>query len=147
MPQKVEVVRVISAPRRKVWDAYTDHASWGEWAGVGKARLDREGTPSRNGVGCVRVLGAGPVAAHEEVLKFDPPHLMTYRVVKGGLPMRNHLGEVRFEDVRGKTRVVWRCEFDSKIPGLGPLLRLIVKGVFRRALEGLERKRFGENAS
>ena len=62
---------------------------------------------------------------------------MTYRVVRGGIPLRDHQGEVLFLPDAGGTRVVWRCRFESKIPGLGPLLRVIVTRVFRGALEGL----------
>jgi hypothetical protein len=75
------------------------------------------------------------------VLSFDPPHAMTYRVVRGGLPIKNHLGEVRFEDDgAGATLVVWRCRFDSKIPGLGRLFRAIVSKVFRDTLAALARQ-------
>jgi hypothetical protein len=67
---------------------------------------------------------------------------MTYRLV-GGVPLlRDHLGEVRFEPDGDGTRVVWRCRFESRIPGLGGLLRALVTRMFRQALEGLARKRF-----
>jgi hypothetical protein len=62
---------------------------------------------------------------------------MTYRVVKGGPPMKNHHGEVFFEPEGDGTRVRWRCRFDSKVPGLGGLMRFFVTRVFRTALDGL----------
>ncbi len=137
--QTVEVEKRFDAPRQKVWDVYTDHVSWTEWAGTGKVRLEREGSPDRDGVGCVRVISNGPVAAYEEVLSFDPPKRMTYQVVKG-VPMKNHLGEVVFEDDGDGTLVRWRCRFDSGIPGLGFLLRAVAARTFRTALDGLERR-------
>ena len=140
--QHVEVRRHIDAPPGAVWDAYTDHVGWSGWAGVGRVRLAREGDPHPNGVGCIRVLGPGPLAAREEVLGFEPPERMTYRVVSGGLPMRDHLGEVRFEAEDAGTRVVWRCRFEPRIPGTGLLLQRLVTWIFRRALEGLARRRF-----
>ena len=54
--QKVEVTQTINAPVQAVWDRYTDHVSWSEWAGLGTVHLEREGTPPPNGVGCVRVF-------------------------------------------------------------------------------------------
>jgi uncharacterized protein YndB with AHSA1/START domain len=143
--QKVMVERVIDAPRDDVWRVYTDHVSWQEWSSIGKVRLDREGTPAPNGVGCVRVISNAGVAAYEEVMSWDPPNRMTYRVVKGGLPMRNHLGEVEFLDApSGGTRIVWRCHFDSRIPGMGGLFRVIVRKVFNDTLAALGRYDFNK---
>jgi hypothetical protein len=62
---------------------------------------------------------------------------MTYQVVRGGPPMKNHHGEVICEPEGDGTRVTWRCRFDSKIPGLGWLMRFFVTRVFRTALDGL----------
>jgi uncharacterized protein YndB with AHSA1/START domain len=135
--QHVEVKRVIDAPIETVWNRYTDHVSWTEWAGLGKVTLDRRGDPPPNGVGCVRVISSAGVKVYEEVLSFEPPRRMTYRVVRGGLPFRDHLGEVSFEPRGEGTLVTWRCRFDSRIPGLGGLFRLFITRLFRNALEGL----------
>lgn len=140
--QRVEVTRRFAAPREAVWKVYTNHAGWQQWAGIGTSRLERPGTPERNGVGALRSLGVGPVRAFEEVLEFEPPRRMTYRVVKGGLPMKNHRGEVRFEPDGDGTRVVWSCRFESRIPGLGGLMRRMVEHVFRSALDGLAQHAF-----
>jgi uncharacterized protein YndB with AHSA1/START domain len=134
--QQVEVVRRFDAPPERVFAVYTDHAGWSRWAGVGSSRLAVPGQPDPNGTGAVRVLGTGPLAVREEVLDFDPPKRMTYRLVGGGI-LRDHLGEVLFEPDAGGTRIVWRCRFESAVPGLGPLLRAIVTRVFHRALAGL----------
>jgi uncharacterized protein YndB with AHSA1/START domain len=140
--QHIEVTRRFAAPPQAVWDVYTDHAGWRDWAGIGPSELVREGSPQRNGVGAVRALGSRPARALEEVLEFEPPKRMTYRLV-GGVPLlRDHLGEVRFEPDGDGTRVVWRCRFESRIPGLGGVLRGFVTRMFRRALDGLARERF-----
>ncbi len=144
--QRVEVVRRFPAPPQAVWDVYTDHAGWSEWAGIGKSWLEVAGDPDRNGAGAVRGLGTGGVNAFEEVIEFDPPKRMTYRLIRGGGPMKNHLGEVIFEPDGDGTRVVWRCRFDSRIPGLGGLMRRFVTRFFRRALEGLAHRCFPDPA-
>jgi uncharacterized protein YndB with AHSA1/START domain len=125
--QKVEVTQTIDAPVQAVWDRYTDHVSWSEWAGLGHVQLEREGTPPPNGVGCVRVFSnAGLKLIYEEVLSFEPPRRMTYRIVRGPVPLRNHLGEVVFEPT----------------DGLGGLFRTIITRLFRNALANLARARF-----
>jgi uncharacterized protein YndB with AHSA1/START domain len=142
--QQVEVRRRIAGRPEDVFAAYTDHVSWSEWAGMGPVRLAREGVPAPNGVGCVRVIGPRFAAAHEEVLSFEPPKRMTYRIV-GGLPLlRDHLGEVEFAPDGDGTLVAWRCRFESRIPGLGGLLRRGIARAFRGALDGLARRRFPE---
>lgn len=138
--QEVEVRRVIPAPLEAVWDRYTDHRSWTDWARIGTVTLDREGSPAPNGAGCVRIISRAGVRVFEEVLSFDPPHRMTYRVVRGGIPIKDHLGEVVFERHGSETLVTWRCRFNSKIPGLGGAFRVLITGLFRNALSGLARR-------
>jgi uncharacterized protein YndB with AHSA1/START domain len=137
--QRVEVREVIPAPPQVVWDRYTDHVSWTQWAGIGKVRLVREGEPPPNGVGCVRAISSGGVEVQEEVVSFEPPRRMTYRLIKGAVPLRDHFGEVTFEPHADGTLVTWRCQFQSRIPGLGGLSRLFITRLFRTALTGLSR--------
>jgi uncharacterized protein YndB with AHSA1/START domain len=143
----VEVERRFSAPVEEVWGIYTDHAGWSAWAGFSKSWLEVEGEPDRNGTGAVRGFASGGAKVLEEILEFDPPKRMTYRVVKGGLPMKNHHGEFICEPAGDGTRVTWRCRFDSKVPGLGWLMRLFVARVFRTALDGLAAHAFPDPRS
>lgn len=136
----VEVVRRYAAPPERVFEIYTDHARWSEWSGLPGSRLVREGRPHRNGVGAVRTFTGG---VREEVVDFEPPRRMTYRVVGGLVPFREHFGEVEFEPDGQGTRVVWRCRFEPLIPGTGWLLARGITGVFARALDGLGRRGFG----
>jgi uncharacterized protein YndB with AHSA1/START domain len=137
--QQVEVRHHFNAPIERVWARYTDHVSWSEWAGLGRVKLAREGAPPPNGVGCVREFAAGGMGLQEEVLTFEPPHRMTYKIVRGGGPIADHHGDVAFASRDGGTDVVWRCQFRSRIPGLGGLLRFGITRTFRGALRGLER--------
>jgi len=136
---RIEVERRIDAPRERVWARYTDHVSWSEWAKMGKVRLEREGAPTRDGSGCVRVISNGGVSVVEEVLDFEAPARMTYRVVRGGIPIKDHLGEVMMEERGDGTQVVWCCRFRSRIPGLGWFWKLLVSRLFAGALAGLDK--------
>jgi hypothetical protein len=62
---------------------------------------------------------------------------MTYQIIRGPMPMKDHLGEVIFEPKDGGTRVTWRCRFNSMIPGMGGVQRWFITRLFRNALEGL----------
>ena len=137
--RRVEVQHRFNASPQAVWDVYSDHARWSEWAGTPGSRLVVRGHPDPNGVGAVRGFVGG---MREEVLTFDPPKRMTYTVIAGLFPVKDHEGEVVFEADGDGTLVTWRCRFKSKIPGLGGLLERVVTGTFRRGLEGLERHSF-----
>lgn len=143
--QRVEVVRFFLAKPQQVWDVYTDHEGWNAWAGLQHSSLEREGTKDRNGSGAVRCLGSFRLRAYEEILEFDPPKRMTYRLIKGGLPMKDHLGEVLFEARGEVTQVTWRCRFNAKVPFLGRLMKMYVTRFFRAALEGLAKHSFQDD--
>jgi uncharacterized protein YndB with AHSA1/START domain len=140
--QHVEVTRRFRAPVGDVWDRYTDHADWKHWAGFTNSWLEEEGTPERNGIGCVRGFGSNGVNVFEEVVEWDPKRRFAYKIVRGGLPMKDHYGEVMFAADGDGTLVTWRCRFNSKIPGLGGLMRLFITRIFRNGLDGLARKYF-----
>jgi uncharacterized protein YndB with AHSA1/START domain len=137
--QHVEVTHRYAAPPQVVWDVYTDHARWSEWAGTPGSKLVVEGSPDRNGVGAVRAFVGG---LREEILEFEPPKRMAYTVVGGFFPVRNHLGEVTLEPDGEGTRIVWRCRFEPKIPGTGALTERFVRFFFARGLRGLEKRGF-----
>ena len=133
--QRVEVEHFYPAVPEAVWAVYSDHARWSEWSGLAGSRLIEPGHPDPNGVGAVRGFVG---RTREEIISFDPPKRMTYRLIGGLLPITNHLGEVTFEPQGGGTLVRWRCEFDSRVPGLGGPFQRMIRGMFERALVGLE---------
>lgn len=138
--QHVEVEERFAAPPEAVFDRYTDHVSWQRWAGLGGVTLAREGVPAPNGAGCVRVIRTAGIGVHEEILTFERPRRMTYRLIKGPVPLRDHLGEVIFEPAGVGTRVIWRCQFNSALPGMGAVLRWFITRLFRQVLAGLQRE-------
>ena len=138
--QHVEVTKHYAAAPEVVFDRYTDHRSWQRWAGLGRVTLAREGVPAPNGVGCVRVISTAGVGVHEEVFSFERPHRMTYKLIKGPVPLKDHFGEVVFEPADGGTRVTWRCQFNSTVPGLGGASRWFITRLFRQVLDALERE-------
>jgi uncharacterized protein YndB with AHSA1/START domain len=133
----IEVERILDAPPQTVFDRYTDHAGWSAWAGVGNVSLAKPGSPQPNGVGAVRRFDKA-MGLKEEVLEFEPPRRMTYKVVQGGFPLKDHLGEVLFEPHPRGTRLVWRVSFGSKIPFTATALARFIKRVFEMLLSRFE---------
>jgi uncharacterized protein YndB with AHSA1/START domain len=108
MPEIVMEQR-FAAPPARVFEAITDHVAFGRFMGA-DIRVEREGTPAPNGLGALRVVRARGTAVREEVVRWEPPHAMDYRVVSGA-PLRDHLGTIRIEPDGPGARVTYRIRF------------------------------------
>ena len=144
--RRVEVERIIEAPPEAVFARYTDHAGWSSWAGAGKVSLAREGAPDKNGVGCVRAFESA-MGLQEEVLEFEPPRRMVYTGARGGFPIKDHRGEVRFEPHPRGTRVVWSVEFGSRIPLSERAIARFLRVIFGRLLTRFEQRAMSGRAA
>ena len=118
----VEATARTVAPAAVVWGALADARTWPSWSIQDEAELEREGSPTPDGVGAIRRFRTGRVKVREEVVRFDAPHHFGYRLISG-LPVRDYLAHVDLaEDVTG-TSITWGATFRSGLPGLGWLLR------------------------
>lgn len=95
-----------SAPVERVWALLADHAEYSSWSILATSRLVEPGRPAPNGVGAVRFFGFGRIGSLEEVVAFEPPHRLAYRIV-GGLPIASYRAEVRLTPMDTGTRIEW----------------------------------------
>ena len=128
--------RTIPGPPEAVFDRYTDHESWSDWAGTGRVTLVREGQPDRNGLGAVRQFVGG---MQEEVTRFERGVAMDYRIIRGA-GIKDHSGEVRFRAVPEGTEVTWRVRCSPTIPFTGRLVKTLIERIFDRVLRSLEQQ-------
>jgi uncharacterized protein YndB with AHSA1/START domain len=137
--RSVSVERIIDAPLDQVFARYTDHVGWSTWAKLGRVTLAKTGSPDANGVGCVRVFHSA-MEVREEIVAFDPPHRMTYRLVRGPVPLKNHEGQVTFEPHARGTRLVWSCRFEAVVPLTGGVLERALTRLFDKVLTRFVRR-------
>ena len=117
-----------SAPVERVWALLADGAGWSRWASFRSSSLEREGTPPPDGVGAIRRFGTGPGVSREEVIEFDPPRHLAYRLLSG-LPLKGYRADVTVEprDGGGST-VTWSSSFErATVPGTGGALAAFLK--------------------
>jgi len=108
---EVEIHQHFSAPPATVFGAVTDHKRLEDWQKGTRVTLEKTGVPPPNGLGAVRRISGGPLHIYEEVVRWDEPHQMDYRLVRG-LPLRDHLGEIRFRSTpEGGTLVEYRIRY------------------------------------
>ena len=118
----VEATAHTAAPPSIVWDTVADARTWPTWSIQDEAWLEREGSPSADGLGAIRHFRTGKIHVHEEVVRFDAPHHFGYRLLSG-LPVKGYVAHVDLAEDGAGTTITWGATFRSKIPGLGWLLR------------------------
>jgi len=130
--------RHYEAPIECVWAVLSEHRRMPEWLTPGiKVYVKPEGVPAPNGVGAVRVMRRGGYRGEEKVVVFEPPHRLSYTVIRG-FPVAEHLGEMVLESVEGGTKLVWTVTFRPRYFGTGWVLNAIVKRVLSSGLSRLE---------
>ena len=135
MPE-IHLHQHVPAPPADVWRVYTDHEQWPEWAGVREVVVRQPGHPAPNGLGAIRVVRTSGLAVEEEIVAFDPPERLRYRMIAGA-PVRNYEAEVRFAPEDGGTRVEWEVHFDPLVPLTGGLLARLLKSGLEDTLSRL----------
>src|SRR6476469_9938430 len=92
--QLIDVRARSAAPPDAVWALLADTPGWPDWSGVDSAERTRDGSPESEGVGSQRVFRTGRVRNEEEIVRFEPPRALSYRVIGGNLPLRDYRADV-----------------------------------------------------
>ncbi len=124
-----------SAPIETVWRLLSSVAAWPTWSRHKLARLEREGSPTPDGLGAIRVLGVNPAKPakvnREEVVAFDAPNHFGYLLLSG-MPLDDYRADVTLTSIPGGgTRITWESRFGTH--GVtGWLWVLVVRWVVKR---------------
>lgn len=132
--QKVEVVQDYNKPVAEVFAFLADHNKLGKVFGIPVRRI-QDGDDGANGVGSVRRLGIGPLAVEETVTALSANRSIDYRITRGGGPIRNHRGRLKFSGSKRGAKVTWTIEFDSPLPLVGPAVKLLLSQALRLGLK------------
>ena len=87
----------VNVPVDVAWDVFTNHERLGEYT-ASECRIIKNGSPERNGLGCVRALSFEEErlgVIEEEINYWHPNKLFGFRVVSG-TSVTHHQGIVRF---------------------------------------------------
>ncbi len=118
----ISVERLIDKPIQDVFSKISDHASYSKFKGIDDSSLIKKGLDNENGLGAIREIVSAAGTLHEEIVGFEPPYFMAYKIVYSKpLPYNHEMGEIRLTEKEGKTHVHWQSKGYIKIPFLGPL--------------------------
>jgi hypothetical protein len=128
--ETIDVGTHIHAPIERVWGFLSDQEGYTFAREVNRAKLLKEGHGDKNGVGAVVRVRALGFPVTWDIVTFNPPNCLEYRITKVLLPMRHEIGTVEFTSCGLGTDVRWTSKFDVPVPLVGGILGLIIRSVF-----------------
>ncbi len=128
--------REVKAPPETVFDVLTDHCRYAELTALRKSVLEREGEPTPNGVGSIRVLTAVGPPMREETIVYERPSRFSYKVLSG-LPVRDHVGTVLLEPAGDGTKVTYALRTTPTVPLAGAIVVAAVKRAVTQLLNAV----------
>jgi uncharacterized protein YndB with AHSA1/START domain len=132
-------VRQVAAPPEVVFDVLTDHRRYPEITRLRKAELEREGEPTPNGLGAIRVLTVAGPPMREEVIGYERPSRFSYKILSG-LPVRDHVGTVETKPKDGGTEITYAVKTTPTIPLAGPVFMAFLKKAIRDLIGGVAKE-------
>ena len=135
--QAVERTVRINASMDQVWSVLSDHRGMPRWFPLDTVTLERQGQPSPNGVGAERVMRGPRTNMREQVVGWDAPRSLRYRLLEGA-PITCHQGKVDVRPVPGGSEVTWKIRYRPKIPGSGSIVRRAVEKLLDEVLPRLK---------
>jgi uncharacterized protein YndB with AHSA1/START domain len=131
----------IKAPVETVFALFADHAQFARLLGGRATRIKDGQGGNPNGLGSVRRVPL--IGLEETVVRFEPSKAIDYAITRGGAPLRNHLGQIRFTPQGNGTHITYTIAFDSAIDVIAIMVgKLLTAGWKRNApriLSALER--------
>jgi hypothetical protein len=128
-----------AAPQQVIYDVLLDVERWPDWMpGVRAATWERPGTTG-TGVGGIRRFGMPGLTVREEIVDGEPPHHQSY-ILLSGMPVKTYRADVYFDDRPSGSLITWEATFDSRIPGLGALVRVVARSGIAKTAAALARE-------
>ena len=130
------LVREVAAPPETIFEVLVDHRAYSSITRLRKSELEREGDPSPNGAGAIRVLSALGPPLREEVLTYEEPSRFSYTLLSG-LPVRDHVGTVELTPSDGGTTMVYAVRTMPTVPLVGGVVVGAVKLGVKQLIDGV----------
>ena len=127
-----------TAPVEVVWPLLGEAGRWRDWSFLTASGLERQGAPDPDGVGAIRKFTRVGIGSREEVVAWDPPHHLGYRILSG-FPVRDYRADVTLEAAGTGTRIEWAGSYTPRWPGTGPLLQAVLARMMQRFADDVAR--------
>jgi hypothetical protein len=138
---RVHVSQDFPQPVDELFAHLSEHENVESLFGAKVRRLSDGTDGTRNGVGSARELRVGPLPGFVETnTEVIPNELIRYRITRGGV-LKNHEGVMRFSARGSGSHLDYTIDFDGKLPGIGPAVKLMLTRTVSAGLRGLADRR------
>lgn len=127
---RIHVNFYIHASPERVFDVFADHEHFFRGGPVKSARVIRDGRNNLNGLGAIREIRAGGMRFLEEIVSFERPWLLGYRIIECTIPVNHNGGWIHFISRGAGTEIDWVSDFEIPILLAGKLLERFFERVF-----------------
>lgn len=139
--QRIEITQTFPFSVDKLFAYLSDHENLSV---IFPARIKRvrDGVNGVNGVGSVRrlTLPGGLVSLEETVTKLEANKTIEYTITKGGWPLNDHLGVMRFSADGSGSRLDYTIDLGSAVPGAAALMKHALGTPIRQGLQKLAKR-------
>jgi uncharacterized protein YndB with AHSA1/START domain len=133
-------VQRVDKPASTVWQALADYRGIAQWGPGLSVDMERDGSPTADGVGAIRVISAPGMRIREEITVFEPGRLLGYRALSG-IPLPGWMGEVALAELDGRTTIRWSLSVRTALPGVGLFLDLAARLLLSALVKAVDRAR------
>lgn len=138
--QRVQVTERFPQPVEELFAYLSEHENLEPLFGARVKRLTNGDDGTRNGPGSSREMRLGPlppfVETNTEVITNE---LIRYRITRGGI-LRDHEGVMRFSRDGTGSRLDYTIDFDGKLPGIGPVVKIVLTRSIAQGLRAYARR-------
>lgn len=128
---EIRVERTLNAPADHVFALITDHEGYTRFEGITSAKVVRQGDAEPDGLGAQRSLKASFIRFDEEIVAFERPTRMDYKIYETNLPIEHERGSIQMTPNGERTDVLWVSTFEATPPVIGK----VVGAVLAKALD------------
>ena len=141
--QTTRMAITVDVPIEQVWNVMIDYAGYARFPGVQAARVIRPGRDHPAGVGALREITVAGTTFVEEIVEFEPPRVLAYKIVQSRpLKILHEIGRMRLQTRGNQTSLEWETTGTVGIPVIGGLLAypmsLMMRRTFMRILHWLK---------
>lgn len=133
--QKIDVTQDFPIPVENLFAWMSEQENMGKLFAPAKVTRLRDGKDSRNGVGSARLvkMPLAPVIEETNTLVGENERI-EYRVTNRTI-ITNHMGVMEFSRVGTGSRLHYTITFESRVPGTGWLIRVMLDHAIRKGLQ------------
>ena len=136
--QTISLQMSFNAPIERLWAMLIDYEGYASFPKIEAARVVTRGADHPAGVGAVRELRVDGMTFSEQIVEFDPPRRLAYRITASRpLKLRHDIGRMELTERDGRVDLTWSSTFAVDVPIVGGLLTYVARFGMERTFRAI----------